>query len=173
MVKLLNSRLERFAKLKKLAPPAASKSGYVYVSHMPEGFEEDALRKFFWQFGKVVKVKVSRSKKTGRSKGYAFVEFLEKDVAKIAAEAMHGFLIFGKQLVCRYLDEVSKFAMVPCKKHIESRYPAFKERYNAKEEKEVTKQRVQKLVENEEKLKEKLKELGVDYDFPGYSALLK
>lgn len=174
MVKFLHNRLERFAKLKKLAPPTtASKSGYVYVSHMPEGFEEDALRKFFWQFGKVLKVKVSRSKKTGRSKGYAFVEFHEKDVAKIAAETMHGFLIFGKQLVCRYLEEVNKYAMIPCKRKIESKYPAFKERYNTKEDLDTVKQRVQRLLDNEESLRKKLKEAGIKYTFPGYEGLVK
>ena len=78
MVKLLHSKLERFAKLRKLVQPVLNTHGYVYVSHMPSGLEEDGLRKFFGQFGKVVKVKVSRSKKTGRSKGYSFVEFEEE-----------------------------------------------------------------------------------------------
>ena len=35
---------------------------------------------FFSQFGEVTNVRLSRSKRTGRSKGYAFVEFAEHDV---------------------------------------------------------------------------------------------
>ena len=35
-------------------------------------------------------MRLSRSKHNGRSKGYAFIEFLHDEVAKIVAEAMHG-----------------------------------------------------------------------------------
>lgn len=172
MVKLLHSRLERFSKLRKLVPSVASTHGFVYVSHMPTGLEEDGLRKFFSQFGKVVKVKVSRSKKTGRSKGYSFVEFEEKEVAKIAANTMHGFLLFGKQLVCQYLDEVHKFTMFPNKKNVKDPYIDFKDRYNAQESVEKTKDRVRRLLDNEKALRQKLSDLGVVYDFPGYVILI-
>lgn len=41
---------------------------------------------YFTQFGKVTKVRLSRSKKTANSRGYAFLEFQSAEVAKIAAE---------------------------------------------------------------------------------------
>lgn len=172
MVKLLHSRLDRFAKLRKLIPPEVNTHGYVYVSHMPAGLEEDGLRMFFNQFGKVVKVKVARSKKTGRSKGYSFVEFEEKTVAKVAGETMHGFLLFGKQLVCRVLDEVHKFAMFPNKKNVVDKYPEFKERYNKEQPGEMVKDRVHRLLEKERKLREKLKQQGVVYEFPGFVSVI-
>ena len=172
MVKLLHSRLERFAKLRKLIPPVINTHGYVYVSHMPSGLEEDGLRKFFNQFGKVTKVKVARSKKTGRSKGYSFIEFEEKTVAKIAADTMHGFLLFGKQLVCQVLDEVHKFTMFPNKKNIKDKYPEFKEKYNKVQPAEVVRDRVHKLLEKERKFREKLKEESVIYEFPGYVSII-
>ena len=172
MVKLLHSRLERFAKLRKLVPSTITTHGYVYVSHMPSGLEEEGLRKFFSQFGKVVKVKVSRSKKTGRSKGYSFIEFDEKEPARIAANTMHGFLLFGKQLVCQYLDEVHKFTMFANKKNVKDPYPEFKERYNAEESVEKTRERVKRLVENEKVLRQKLGDAGINYEFPGYAALV-
>ncbi len=37
------------------------KRGVVYLGHIPEGFFEDELKGFFSQFGKVKRVKVSRS----------------------------------------------------------------------------------------------------------------
>ena len=172
MVKLLHSRLDRFAKLRKLIPPVENTHGYVYVSHMPSGLEEDGLRKFFGQFGKVLKVKVSRSKKTGRSKGYSFIEFDEKNVAKVAAETMHGFLLFGKQLVCRVLNEVHKFQMFPNKKNVVDKYPEFKEKYNTEQPLEIVKDRVHRLLEKERKLREKIKEQGIIYDFPGYVSFM-
>lgn len=41
----------------------------------------------------------------GNSKGYAFVEFWNADVAKIVAETMHKYLMFNKLLVCQVVPE--------------------------------------------------------------------
>jgi nucleolar protein 15 len=46
------------------------------------------MRAFFTQFGDVDRLRLSRSKKTGGSKGYAFVEFKDATDTKIVAEAM-------------------------------------------------------------------------------------
>lgn len=43
-------------------------------------------------------MKVARSKKTARSKGYAFIQFELPEVAAIAAKAMHGHMVLGKVL---------------------------------------------------------------------------
>ena len=52
------------------------------------------LAGFFTQFGRVSKVRVSRNKKTGAAKHYAFLEFASPEVAAIAAEAMDGYMLF-------------------------------------------------------------------------------
>ncbi len=39
---------------------------------------------------------------TARSKGYAFVEFACDEVAKIVAETMHNYMMFGRLLKCEY-----------------------------------------------------------------------
>jgi len=72
--------------------------GVVYIGHLPHGFYEEQLRGFFSQFGTVQRVKVARSKKSARAKGYAFVQFANVEVARIAAETMHGYLMFGRLL---------------------------------------------------------------------------
>lgn len=77
------------------------KSGVMYIGHVPHGFYEDEMKGFFSQFGRVTNVRLSRSRKTGGSRGYAFVEFADTDVARIAAAAMDSYLMGGKQLVCR------------------------------------------------------------------------
>lgn len=51
------------------------------------------MRGFFSQFGKVSNVRVARSAKNGRSKGYAFVEFKDRDVAEIVSETMNNYLM--------------------------------------------------------------------------------
>jgi len=50
------------------------------VGHIPHGFYEAAMGGFFGQFGKILNLRLSRSKKTGRSKGYGFIEFEDEEV---------------------------------------------------------------------------------------------
>ena len=54
--------------------------------------------------------------------GYAFVEFKFKEVAKIAAESMNGYMLYGKKLVCRVIEDdegikvkTKKFKYIPYK----------------------------------------------------------
>lgn len=48
--------------------PAGEPSGVVYVGHIPHGFYEEAMNGFFKQFGDVIRVRISRSKKSARCK---------------------------------------------------------------------------------------------------------
>lgn len=98
------------AKAKPHKGDAIVKKGVLYIKHIPHGFYEEEMKKYFSQFGKVTNLRLSRSGKTGRSRGYAFVEFLSEDVAKIAAETMDGYLLFNKILKCSVLprDRVPK-----------------------------------------------------------------
>lgn len=95
------------AKKKKISTQnlkkSSSESKVVYVGHIPHGFYEKEMRKFFSQFGDVKRIKLFRSQKTNRSKGYAFVEFIDSDAAKVVAESMHGYFIQDKQLVCHII----------------------------------------------------------------------
>ena len=175
---LLHSRMERLAKLKRLSAafkaeaPVKSDTAVLYIGHLPTGFEEAGLRSFFRQFGSITRVQVSRSRKTGRSRGYAFLEFEDRDVAGIAADTMHGFIMFSKQLVCKVLDPAQvhpKLFSGACKPFTPyPRHADFKKRYNSPQEVADTKKRVEHLLEKEKTLRDRLKELGVDYDFPGY-----
>ncbi len=45
----------------------------VFLGHVPHGFYEEQMQGFFSQFGAVEKLRLARSKKTTRSKGYACV----------------------------------------------------------------------------------------------------
>lgn len=48
--------------------PHGEPSGVIYIGHIPHGFYEEAMNGFFGQFGDVVRVRLSRSKKSGRCK---------------------------------------------------------------------------------------------------------
>ncbi|EFN83493.1 MKI67 FHA domain-interacting nucleolar phosphoprotein-like [Harpegnathos saltator] len=77
--------------------------GIVYIGHIPHGFYEEQMRDYFKQFGKVTRVRVARSKRTGRSRGYGYIEFMHKDVAKVAANTMHNYLMCGRLLKATYI----------------------------------------------------------------------
>jgi nucleolar protein 15 len=77
--------------------------GVVYIGHLPEGFTENPMKKFFKQFGEVKRVHLSRAKKTGKYRGYGFVEFSDKQVAAIVAESMDKYMMFGRTLQCQYI----------------------------------------------------------------------
>ncbi|KAJ8921425.1 hypothetical protein NQ315_003043 [Exocentrus adspersus] len=77
--------------------------GLIYIGHIPHGFYEAEMKKYFKQFGAVTNLKVCRSNQSGRSKGYGYIEFLHPDVAKIAAETMNNYLMFKKRVVAEYV----------------------------------------------------------------------
>ncbi|CAG9836939.1 unnamed protein product [Diabrotica balteata] len=88
---------------KALISDQEKKRGLIFISHLPHGFYEDELKKYFTQFGKVSNVIVCRSGKTGNSKGYGYVEFLNPEVAKIAAETMNNYLMFKKRITANFV----------------------------------------------------------------------
>lgn len=77
--------------------------GVVYLSHIPEGFCEEEMNSYFSQFGRVTRLNLVRSKKTGKPKGYAFIEFLYSEVAQVVAETMNNYLMCGKLLKAEYI----------------------------------------------------------------------
>lgn len=91
-----NDDKKRKGRRKKINPT-------IYLGSIPHGFYEEQMKSYFSQFGKVVSVNLARSSKTGRSKGFAFVQFRNEDVAKIAAETMNNYLMYNKVLKCKFI----------------------------------------------------------------------
>jgi nucleolar protein 15 len=82
-----------------------SEHGFMYIGHVPHGFFEEEIKEYFSQFGKIVRVRLARSKATGNYKGYGFIEFGDKDVAQIAAVTMNNYLMFNKVLKCHVIPK--------------------------------------------------------------------
>lgn len=111
--------------------------------------------------------------------GYAFIEFKDKEVAKIAAENMNGYMIFGKVLQCRLIQDdegmkvqTKRFKFIPHAKIFVAQHNKVKiskclSSFKEKDSKEL-KKGVKSLLKLEEKKREKLRELGIDYEFPGF-----
>jgi nucleolar protein 15 len=84
--------------------------GFMYIGHLPHGFYEKEIKEYFSQFGRVIQLRLARSKKTGNRKGYGFIEFENIKVATIAAETMNNYLMFNKVLKCHLIpkDKLNK-----------------------------------------------------------------
>ncbi|CAD6994521.1 unnamed protein product [Ceratitis capitata] len=90
-------------KLKKQQQKQKDKRGVVFLKHLPHGFFEEQLKNYFEQFGAVTRLRLGRSRRTGGSKGYAFVEFEYPEVAEVAAETMDNYLMFKKVVKAAYI----------------------------------------------------------------------
>ncbi|KAF3070921.1 hypothetical protein GL218_00410 [Daldinia childiae] len=93
---------------KELLKSSSSKDGergVVYVGRLPHGFYEHEMRSYFSQFGKIEKLRMSRNKKTGASKHFAFIEFASAPVAEIVSKTMDNYLLFGRVLKVKVVPQ--------------------------------------------------------------------
>ncbi|RKP23526.1 hypothetical protein SYNPS1DRAFT_18451, partial [Syncephalis pseudoplumigaleata] len=146
--------------------------GVVYVGRIPHGFYEDEMRGYFGQFGTVSRLRLSRNKKTGRSKHYAFVEFADADVADVVADTMNNYLLFGHLLKCqvvpahkvhaRLFDGANrKFKPLPLHKMA-------REEHNRTRTPEEVERHTKRLLRKEQQKRKRLQDAGIDYAFPGF-----
>lgn len=149
----------------------------IYLGHLPLELEERDLRTFLSQFGDMIHSRISRSIKTGHSRGYGFVQFTDPETAKIVADTLQGYFLGKKRLVCHLIDKPddglffdTDRLIAQRKNDLEAERKRRRENLgNAKKMKEIT----ARLVQREKKKRKKLQELGIDYDFPGYEGSLE
>ena len=144
-------------------------SNVVYLGHIPHGFYEKQMKEFFMQFGQVVNLRISRNKKSGKSKHYGFIQFHTPDIAAIVAEAMDGYHFFGQNLEAHVMkkDQVHAelfkganrtFKKIPWRE-IETR------RHNRERTEAEEKKRKGRFAKRNESRKKKMLEAGIEYDF--------
>ncbi|XP_071761122.1 MKI67 FHA domain-interacting nucleolar phosphoprotein [Centroberyx gerrardi] len=146
--------------------------GVIYVGHLPVGLFETQLKSYFEQFGRVLRLRLARSKKTGGTKGYAFVEFDCDEVAKIVAETMNNYLMGERLIKCHVIppEKVHEKLFVGSQKAFQKpKYPAVT-RYNRTHTAEQVAKMTDKLLRKEFKLRKRLAAHGIEYDFPGFAA---
>ena len=84
-------------------------TGVIYVGHLPWGFIDSTLKKYFSQFGNITRIISPKSSRTGRSVGYAFIEFEDEETARIAAKTMNNCILFEKIIKCNFVEDKSKY----------------------------------------------------------------
>ncbi|KAF9903323.1 hypothetical protein EC991_003970 [Linnemannia zychae] len=70
----------------------------LYVGSVSFDLTEDDLKLVFEQFGPIEFIKLHRDAETGKSKGFAFVQYKEADHAKQAMERMNGEVLHGRTI---------------------------------------------------------------------------
>ncbi len=145
--------------------------GVLYIGHLPHGFFEVQLRRFFRQFGKILQLRVARNK-VGRSKHFAFVEFQSREIASIVASAMNNYMMFGHTLKCSVLEakhiHSGLFKNADKKFVLINKVKIARNQHNQLRSVEQTKKLRSNLVGKENKKRKALQELGIEYEFPGY-----
>jgi nucleolar protein 15 len=155
---------------------AKKQTGVVYLGHIPFGFFEAEMRKFFSQFGSIERIKLARNYKTARSRHFAFIEFANAEVAQIVADSMNNYMMFGKTLVCQYLtpEKVhpdtflgSEHTMIP---RVAANRKAARAVHNRKRTEEEEAEHRKAAIERLNKKRKMLAELGFDLPVPAQSA---
>ncbi|XP_077129410.1 MKI67 FHA domain-interacting nucleolar phosphoprotein isoform X2 [Ranitomeya variabilis] len=163
---------EKVQKIRKKPQAEAVTPGVLYIGHIPRSLFEPQLKEYFSQFGTISRLRLSRSKKTGGSKGYAFVEFECDEVAKIVADTMNNYLFCERLLKCEFVppEKVHPRLFVGCNSIFKKPSLPAVARYNMKRSTDQEKRMTTRLLEKEKKLRKRLAEKGIDYDFPGFAA---
>ncbi|OAD00510.1 hypothetical protein MUCCIDRAFT_146826, partial [Mucor lusitanicus CBS 277.49] len=147
--------------------------GVVYLGRIPHGFYEKEMRGYFSQFGDISRLRLSRNKKTGRSKHYGFIEFESADVAEIVAETMNNYLLFEHMLQCKVIpaEKVHESLFAGADKVYKPFNTELRNRqiHNKKKTPEELEQKCKALKKAEQKLRKEIKEAGIDYDFPSFA----
>ncbi|KAF5362834.1 hypothetical protein D9758_007130 [Tetrapyrgos nigripes] len=156
-------------KLEKAKRESTEDRGVLYLGRLPHGFYEDQLKAYFSQFGDVTRLRVSRNKKTGRSKHYAFLEFDSSSVAQIVAETMDNYLLMGHILRCKVIpkDQVHAELWVGANRKWR---PVPRDRVarvaqNKLRTEEEQAKASKRLIKRQNDRKRKLEELGISYNF--------
>jgi nucleolar protein 15 len=167
----------RTEKIDSLIESTNLDTGVLYISHLPWGTNEDLIKKYFEQFGSMTRYILPRSRISGRIKGFAFIEYENIQIANIAAKVMNNFILFDRILKCEVLTDKSKYNTIFKKWKRQfvyhNRYKKFVESRNKKKSVKDVKTAVEFYLEKENKKREKLKSLGINYDFPGFKKALE
>ena len=71
----------------------------LFVGSLPWAVNDEGLKQAFSPYGKVVSATVVVDRRSGRSKGFGFVEMENDSEAKAAIEALNGSELNGRNIV--------------------------------------------------------------------------
>ncbi|KAK9124914.1 hypothetical protein Scep_013760 [Stephania cephalantha] len=156
--------------------PVENTATVLYIGRIPHGFYENEMEGFFKQFGEVKRLRISRNKKTGRSKHFGFIEFESPEVAKIVADSMHNYLLDNHMLQVKLIlpkdvhpklwNGIDRWYKPQNWAEIE------RKRHNKEKTLEEHKKLVEKILKRDEKRRKKIEAEGIDYVCPDIYGLV-
>ncbi|XP_071717717.1 glycine-rich RNA-binding protein 4, mitochondrial-like [Rutidosis leptorrhynchoides] len=87
-------------------------SSKLFVGGLSYDTNEPVLKDVFGQHGEIIEVKVICDHKSGKSKGYGFVNFTSEDSASKALAEMDGQLLDGRNIRIQYASNTRTAGMV-------------------------------------------------------------
>ncbi|KKA25620.1 Ribosomal biogenesis protein Gar2 [Rasamsonia emersonii CBS 393.64] len=149
--------------------------GTIYVGRIPHGFYEHQMRAYFSQFGDITRLRLSRNRVTGRSKHYAFIEFASASVAKIVAETMDNYLMYGHILKCKFVPQEQLHPEIWKGANRRFKRTPWNRIEKQRLERGKTREKWAQKIEQEEKRRrakaEKLKALGYEFEMPALKSV--
>lgn len=82
----------------KRAAQSPIQGSQIYIGNLPYRLSDDELREHFDGFGKIASLRIVKDRRSGRSKGYAFLTFASASDAQKSL-AQHGKPLAGRRLV--------------------------------------------------------------------------
>ena len=149
--------------------------GTLYIGRIPHGFYEPQMKSYFSQFGDITRLRMARNRRTGASKHFAFVEFASAEVARIVADTMDNYLMFGHILRVKFIPKEQVHAEL-WKGATGRRFKKMPwngiERGRLKSaDREQWAKRVEKEEQRRKEKADKLKKLGYEFDMPSIQSV--
>jgi len=70
----------------------------VFIGNLSWGTNEDSLMNLLEQYGEIEQLRIITDRETGRSRGFAFATFSDRNQAQEAIEALNGTELDGRNL---------------------------------------------------------------------------
>ena len=71
----------------------------IFIGNLPFSVSQEQLEEIFVEYGEIVEANLITDRMTGRSKGFAFIEYADEESAQKAIDAMHGQTLEERELV--------------------------------------------------------------------------
>jgi len=141
--------------------------GVVMIGNIPHGFYEKEMFGYFSQFGKVLRLRISKNRKTGKRRNYGFIEFESQEVAKIVANTMNNYLMFDHIIKCEFIEKSKLLEKPKLFKNWNKEFVSSRDIHKSSHNKNKSIEReillFRKRLRNVRQMEEKLKQKGLDF----------
>lgn len=80
-------------------------SAYIFVGGLPYELTEGDILCVFSQYGEILNINLVRDKKTGKSKGYGFIAFVDQRSTILAVDNLNGAKLGGRTIRVDHVEE--------------------------------------------------------------------